>query len=399
MNPRLLFFLILGIDAFVLFMQTSQLSISYREALFLQGEPSFFQSLIRFSLACLGTNDFALRLPMIMLHLGSTLLLYAVAKEYLNDINRIWLVLIFVLLPGIVSSALIVDSAGLLIFGLLLFVYLFRRVSFFVLCLYLFTLSLIESGFLYLFLGLLLYGMVERKYALALVNMVFIILSVVLYGLDVHGSPKGYFLDSIGIYSAIFTPIVFVYIFYVLYRRGLTKEIDAVWFLASSALVVSLILSFRQKIDVQHFAPYLVLALPLAAQTFYNSYRVRLPQFRRKYKAVFVVALLFLLANSGVVLFNKYLYRVLERPSEHFAYKMHIAKELADALHERGIDCVQTKKSMGLRLEFYGISKCNEFVLEEVDARENNGRDVTISYINKPIKFYSVTKVNNFTIR
>jgi Phosphotransferase system cellobiose-specific component IIC len=249
------------------------------------------------------------------------------------------------------------------------------------------------------FLGLLLYGMVERKYALALVNMVFIILSVVLYGLDVHGSPKGYFLDSIGIYSAIFTPIVFVYIFYVLYRRGLTKEIDAVWFLASSALVVSLILSFRQKIDVQHFAPYLVLALPLAAQTFYNSYRVRLPQFRRKYKAIFAVALLFLLANSGVVLFNKYLYRVLERPSEHFAYKMHIAKELADALHERGIDCVQTKKSMGLRLEFYGISKCNEFVLEEVDARENNGRDVTISYINKPIKFYSVTKVNNFTIR
>ena len=202
MNPRLLFFLILGIDAFVLFMQTSQLSISYREALFLQGEPSFFQSLIRFSLACLGTNDFALRLPMIMLHLGSTLLLYAVAKEYLNDINRIWLVLIFVLLPGIVSSALIVDSAGLLIFGLLLFVYLFRRVSFLVLCLYLFTLSLIESGFLYLFLGLLLYGMVERKYALALVNMVFIILSVVLYGLDVHGSPKGYFLDSIGMLMA-----------------------------------------------------------------------------------------------------------------------------------------------------------------------------------------------------
>jgi hypothetical protein len=399
MNQRLLFFLILGIDAFVLFIQTSQLSISYREALFLQGHFSFFQSLIKLSLACLGTNDFALRFPMILLHLGSAVLLYEIAKGYVNDRNRIWLVLIFVLLPGIVSSALIVDSAGLLIFGLLLFVYLFSRVSFAVLSLYLFTLSLIEGGFVYLFIGLFFYGMVEKKYTLALSNILFVILSVMLYGFDVHGSPKGYFLDSIGIYSAIFTPIVFVYVFYVLYRRGLTKEIDVVWFLASTAMVISLVLSFRQKIDVQHFAPYLVLALPLAAQTFANSYRVRLPQFRKKYKAIFAAALLFLLINSGVVFFNKYLYWVLEKPTDHFAYKMHIAKELADALHERGIDCVQTKKSMGLRLEFYGISKCNEFVLEEVDVRENNGRDVTISYTNKPIKFYSVTKVNNLTIQ
>jgi hypothetical protein len=399
MNPRLLFFLILGIDAFVLFIQTSQLSISYREALFLQDDFSFFQSLIKLSLACLGTNDFALRFPMILLHLGSAVLLYEIAKGYVNDRNRIWLVLIFVLLPGIVSSALIVDSAGLLIFGLLLFVYLFPKVSFAVLSLYLFTLSLIEGGFVYLFIGLFFYGMVEKKYTLALSNILFVILSVMLYGFDVHGSPKGYFLDSIGIYSAIFTPIVFVYVFYVLYRRGLTKEIDVVWFLASTAMVISLVLSFRQKIDVQHFAPYLVLALPLAAQTFANSYRVRLPQFRKKYKAIFAAALLFLLINSGVVFFNKYLYWVLKKPTDHFAYKMHIAKELADALSERGIDCVQTKKSMELRLEFYGISKCNEFVLEEVDRIEDSAQSVTISYINKPIKFYSVTKVNNLTIQ
>ncbi|MDD3817909.1 MAG: hypothetical protein PHI89_07470, partial [Thiovulaceae bacterium] len=108
---------------------------------------------------------------------------------------------------------------------------------------------------------------------------------------------------------------------------------------------------------------------------------------------------LFLLINSGVVFFNKYLYWVLEKPTDHFAYKMHIAKELADALSERGIDCVQTKKSMELRLEFYGISKCNEFVLEEVDRIEDSAQSVTISYINKPIKFYSVTKVNNLTIQ
>ncbi|MDD3817988.1 MAG: hypothetical protein PHI89_07865, partial [Thiovulaceae bacterium] len=300
--------------------------------MFLQDDFSFFQSLIKLSLACLGTNDFALRFPMILLHLGSAVLLYEIAKGYVNDRNRIWLVLIFVLLPGIVSSALIVDSAGLLIFGLLLFVYLFPKVSFAVLSLYLFTLSLIEGGFVYLFIGLFFYGMVEKKYTLALSNILFVILSVMLYGFDVHGSPKGYFLDSIGIYSAIFTPIVFVYVFYVLYRRGLTKEIDVVWFLASTAMVISLVLSFRQKIDVQHFAPYLVLALPLAAQTFANSYRVRLPQFRKKYKAIFAAALLFLLINSGVVFFNKYLYWVLEKPTDHFAYKMHIAKELADAL-------------------------------------------------------------------
>jgi hypothetical protein len=137
-----------------------------------------------------------------------------------------------------------------------------------------------------------------------------------------------------------------------------------------------------------------VLALPLAAQTFNTSYRVRLKQFRKKYKLVFAISLGFLLLHSSVVFFNKALYLVVQTPSDHFAYKMHVAKELAQELKMQNINCVTTKKSMALRLEFYGISKCNDFVLEELQEKNNENANVTISYINKAVAFYSVTKVN-----
>ena len=394
MTTRLLFLLLLGVDAFILIIQTTELSISYRESLFLQGDFSFFQALIKLSLSIFGNNDFALRLPMIILHLFSTIFLFAISEQYLSKRNSLWVVLIFVLLPGIVSSALIVDSAGFIIFGLLLFVYLSTRVTFITLLVYLFALCIVESEFLYLFFALFLYGMYQKKYNFMSAAIVLVIGSIALYGFDAHGYPRGYFLDTIGIYSTIFTPIIFLYIFYVLYRKWLTEEYDMLWFIASSALIVSLLLSFRQRIDVQHFAPYLVLALPLAAQTFNASYRVRLKQFRKNYKLAFIISLGFLMLHSSVVFFNKYLYWVIETPSKHFAYKMHIAKELSQELKKQDIRCVNTNDTIALRLEFYDISKCNDFILTEIEKENKENANVTISYTNKAIAFYSVTKVN-----
>lgn len=391
---RVLFLLLLGVDALILLIQTTEISISYREALFLQGEFSFFQALIKSSLALFGNNDLALRLPMILLHLLSTILLFTISKSYVNERNALWVVLVFVLLPGIVSSALIVDSAGLLIFGLLLFVYLSTRVSFITLLLYLAFLCFIESGFMYLFFALFIYGIYEKKYPFMVVGLLLFIISFVRFGFETHGSPKGYFLDTIGLYSTIFTPIIFIYIFYILYRRWLMNEYDMSWFIASFALIASLLLSFRQRIDIPHFAPYLIIALPLAAQTFNASYRVRLKQFRKKYKLIFAISLGILALHSSVVFFNKYLYMVIENPSDHFAYKMHIAKELAKELHAKEIGCVATKDAMMLRLEFYGISKCNDYILEELSKENKKLANVTISYIKREIAFYNVTKVN-----
>ncbi|MDD3060614.1 MAG: hypothetical protein PHW94_06715, partial [Sulfurimonas sp.] len=215
----------------MLLFQTSEVSISYDEALFLYGDISFLQLLIKTSLYFFGQNDFALRLPMIFLHISSALLLYKISKKYLIDAqSRLWLVVVFVLLPGVISSALLVNSAGLVIFGLLVFVYIYENYAANAQYIFLFTLCLIDSDFAYLFLALIFYGLYIKDKIMIGISSILFLLSVYFYGLDIYGMPSGYFLDIIGTYSAVFTPIVFIYLFYVLYRRYFTKDIDLLWF-------------------------------------------------------------------------------------------------------------------------------------------------------------------------
>jgi len=395
MRYRYIFFLILGIDALVLLFETSELSISYHEASMLYGGFSFLQTVEKIFIFLFGQNDFAFRLPMIIFHILSFVLLYNISKKYLKyDRDRLWLMLVFVLLPGVTSSAILVDSAGFVIFGLLLFIYLYKKVS----QIYIYPLLsfyIIADGiFSYLFFSLVFFSLYIKDRYFLLFNIGAFMISMYLYGINTQGLPQGHFLDVIGLYCAIFTPIIFIYIFYILYRRYLTKEIDVLWFISSVTLVLSLLLSFRQRIYIEHFAPYLIVALPLAAQTFATSYRVRLKIFRTKYKAAFMISLVFLLFNSFLVLFNKYIYLVLDKPQKHFAYKMHIAKELAHELKRRDINCVKTDDSMQQRLKFYDITKCKNYILKENYINKNNTNNVTISYNNKLVYAASVTKIN-----
>ena len=395
MKERYILFLILGLDALILFLQIPGLSISRYEASLLYGDYSFLQSIIEKSIYLFGQNDFALRAPMIIFHLLSALLLYNISMKYTkSQRDRLWLILIFILLPGVISSAIIVDSAGLLIFGLLFFIYMYENYSkqyiYFLLIAYLF----VDYNFLYLFLALCLFSIYAKQKYFLIFNILLLIGSIFLYGLNMHGSPKGHFLDAIGIYAAIFTPIIFIYLFYILYRRYLTKEIDLLWFISATAMLVSLLLSFRQKIEIEHFAPYIMMALPLGAETFSHSYRVRLKIFRNKYKTIFIVSLFFLFLNSFLVFFNKELYLIIENPKKHFAYKMHVAKELASQLKSKGITCVKTNNNMSRRLKFYGVTKCNTYILSEKQFKQNKNYDVTISYKKRPVYFADVTKVN-----
>ena len=395
MNNRYILFLILGLDALLLLLKTTELSISYYEASLLFGDFSALQTIIKTSIYFFGQNDFALRLPMVVLHIFSTILLYEISKKYVKlQRTRIWLVLVFVLLPGVISSALIVNDAGLVLFGLFLFVYIYdnyaHKFAYPLLGAYLF----ISGGFVYLFLSLSVYALYKKDRVFFIFNLLLFLVSLLLFGIDTHGSPKGYFLDSIGIYATIFTPIIFIYLVYVLYRKYLTKDIDILWFISTVVFVFSLLLSFRQRINLEYFAPYLMLALPLIAQTFEHSYRVRLNQFRKKYRVVFIVSLTLLFINSSVVFFNQYLYYIVEKPKKHFSYKMHIAKELAAKLKQRGINCVDTNMKMSKRLEFYDVTKCNKNILKEGSVNSENINNVTISYKNRVVYSADVTKLN-----
>ena len=86
---------------------------------------------------------------------------------------------------------------------------------------------------------------------------------------------------------------------------------------------------------------------------------------------------------------------MLENPKKHFAYNMHIAKELAFELHKKNINCVTTNKKMSLRLEFYGIQKCEKFTLQKTSVSDLDSESVTVSYKNKILYQAYVTKINN----
>lgn len=395
MSARLVLFIILGFDALWFALQIDGLSISYDEAALLGGDISFLQLLVDLLFEIFGKNDFTLRMPMITFHILSALLLYSISREYVKlERNRLWLVLIFLLLPGAISSAIVVNSAGVLLFGAFLFVHVYKnyhiKYSYLLLIFYMF----IDSGFVGLFMALVLFSVYIDDKRFSIFNTALVIVSLLLYGIDTHGSPKGYFLDTIGIYAAIFSPIIFVYLFYVLYRKYLTKELELLWFIATVPLVFSLLLSFRQRVAVEDFAPFVFLALPLIAQVFEHSYRVRLNIFRKRYKFAFAASLIILLINSCMVFFNKYLYIIIDEPKKHFSYKMHVAKELSEELKNRGVECIKSDEKMVQRLEFYGVTNCNKYLLEEKKSDLIKNNYVTISYKNIPIYSANVTKIN-----
>jgi len=396
MKYRLILFLLFGIDALILCFETSHVSIASSEAALLYDEHTFLSYLINTFLSLVGKSDFTLRLPFIFFHLMSAYFIYDISAAYLSkEKNRLWLVVAFMLLPGVVSAAIMVNHAGFIIFGVLFFLSIQKRISPLFQNIILFFYALIDGGFSYLFLGNGIYNFHKREKKEALYNFGLYLLNAYLYGFDVYGYPRGHFLDTIALYSAIFTPVIFIYLFYTLYRRYLTDKKDQLWYIASTALIFSLIVSFRQKIAIEHFAPYLIIAMPLAAQTFASSYRVRLKEYRKGYKAIFIIAFILLFLNTLVVFFNKDLYLILDNPKKNFAYNMHIAKELAFKLKKRGVHCLTTDEKMQKRLRFYSIEKCHDYLLVELPFEAKVKPNVTISYRDKILYRATVTKLNN----
>ena len=396
MSPKIIFFLLLGLDVFILLLETSHVSISYNEALLLYGHHSLLQYITRFFITLFGQNDIGLRLAMILMHLGSVVLLYLISKRYLKtERNRLWLIFIFILLPGVVSAAIVVNHAGIIIFALLLYIYIDGvfgdKYSAWLLPLFAF----LDPGFSYLFIGLGIYYLAQKQHWMFIYTIILYLLSVNLYNVQITGAPRGHFLDLLGIYSAIFTPIIFIYIFYVLYKRYLMNKTDKLWYISSTALLISLVLSFRQRIDIEVFAPYLIIALPLAAQSFVSSYRVRVKEFRKTYRLVFGLSLIFLLLNATIVFFNQELYRYIDNPRKHFAYNMHVAKELAKQLKSKNIRCLKTNYKMQLRLRFYGINECDKTLLKRVPVKKTENSDVTIRYSGHVVYRANVTNINN----
>ncbi len=380
------FYLLLASLVIVLLFVSNTLSISYKEALNVFINNSILTYLTNTSLYLFGQNDIALRLPFIFFYILSVLLMYKITDKYFTyERDRLISICIFMLLPGVLSASLLVNSAIIVTFLTLLYLYYYQQTnkhSYILLCFFL----LIDNSFAILFLALFFYSLKDKKSILPWVSLLLFCLSMYIYGFSTTGKPRGFFLDTFAIYASIFSPLLFVYFFYTIYRVAFKeKEKSLTWYISITALLLSFIFSFRQRVYIEDFAPYVVISVPLMLKVFLHSYRIRLTEFRKKHNIAVILVLLMLFINVFFTIVNKPLYLVLPNPKKHFVYKYHFIKELAQELKNNNIDMISSNdERLLLRLKFYGINegKKHFISLEEFDGYELK---MTVSYYNRKL--------------
>lgn len=396
MRERLFLLLILILSGVLLTYGTQSISISYDEANTFFNGSTFVHYLALYSTQLLGQNDFALRLPFILFHLASIILLYKIGKLFLKKrVDRIVSVAIYALLPGVNGVALLVNSGIVVIFFSLLFTYLYLKEYKVASHLVLIVALFIDNSFGIFFIALFIYALFQRKTDLLILTLILFSASMYLYGFDTGGKPKGYFVDTLGVYAIVFSPLLFLYFIYAMYRILIKEEKNLLWYISFFSLVVSLLLSLRQRLLLEDFAPFVVLSIPLMVKVFFNSYRVRLPAFRKLHTLFFAIVLIALFANTLLSFFHKPLYAVMDEPSKHFAINYDIAKELADALKSKGITKVMTKDDkMALRLKFYTIERGGDYKLTTYKEIEEGYEQIDIAYYGKVVKTFYLYRVN-----
>ena len=350
-------FLICLIDFVFLLYAANSLSISYNEAEIFFQKHSLLGYILKLSAHFFGQNDLAVRGVMIFFHIASVVLMYKVSKFYIKlEFDRIIAVLLFVLLPGTLASALIINNAGICITLALLCIYLFHIKKKILFSLFFCLAFFIDGDFLIFYAGFFIFALYKRKPPLAWLSVILFLLTLYFFGFETNGRPSGHFIDTFGIFAAVFSPFVFIFFVYTIYRIWVKEKKDLLWFIAICSFCFCMIVSVRQRLELEQFLPFCVIATPLMVRVFFNSYRVRLPKFRKGHKICTGLVMLFLVFNWSAIIFNQIFYLFLSDPAKHLTYKFDVAKELADKLKEAGVQDIATDDTrLALRLKFYGI--------------------------------------------
>lgn len=376
----------------LIFKAEVSLSISYKEALNLFVNNSILSLITNISIYIFGQNDIALRLPFILFYIFSVVLMYKITENYFKyEKDRLISISIFMVLPGVLSASLLVNSAILVIFCTLFYLYYFKiyqKHSYYLLLFFL----LIDNSFAILYLALFFFSLQKTDKKLLYFSLVLFLLSMYIYGFSTDGKPRGFLIDTVAVYATIFSPILFLYFIYSIYRAGIENERDLSWFISITALILSILFSFRQRVYIEDFAPYVVISIPLMLKTFLHSYRVRLREFRKTYNLLAILIIFMLTLNVVLTFVNKPLYMFLPNPNKHFVYQYHFVKELAYMLKERNITGIASdNKELLLRLKFYKIFEGEDYYIstkefynfDERLAISYHERELYVVYIKK----------------
>lgn len=312
-----------------------------------------------------GINESFLGLRLFFIFAGflSIALFYQLSKKALTKPEDTYLAtFIFMLLPGILTGTMLANIAILVLPVVLLFVLMYEKGHFWGLPFLMLILFFIHEASIIFFIAVLLYTVVHKDKRLAIVSSAFLLAFIYLSkGIWIGGRPSGHFVEIFGLYATLFSPFVFLYFFYALYRILLRGKKTLLWYISFTALAFSLLLSIRQKIHITDFAPYMLIAVPLMVSVFNQSMRVRLPQFQKPYKSGAYFIILSLVLNALVILTHKISYYQTGMSDKHFAKRIYAPYDKVQELKANKIECYDPpRRSESYQFQYYHIPLCNK---------------------------------------
>jgi hypothetical protein len=329
-----------------------------------------------------GNSDLSLRLPSLILSIISIFLYYQISKKYLKKQTDIYFsVVIFSLMPGFIIASLLFNKSIYIIFLVLLFIYAFlyyRFYSYILLLIY----TIADYSFISLYMGLIFYSIYKKDTKFLIYSLILLMINANYFNYEIKGHPRGHFIDLLGIYFAIFSPFVFIYFIYALFKTF--KKPTLLWFISSWGLLFSIILSFRQKIKIDDYAPFVIVAVVFMIGVFFNDYRVRLKIFRGMYRNIFTFLF------GSLILFDILLFY-----SKYFDIKMlnqfKYSKEVFLYLKDNNIDNIYCNNDRFCnKLYFYGLHKGNKYYI----LFDKKDKKVSISHNHKKIYENYVSNLN-----
>lgn len=307
-----------------------------------------------------------LRIFFIFFGFLSISLFYELSRRYFKErIYAYTATTLFMLLPGILTATTLANVAIVVLPLILFFVLMYERHSFWSLPFVMLALFFIHESSIIFFIAVFAYSVVHKDKKLFIFSAAF--LSAFIYlakGIEIGGRPSGHFLEIFGLYASVFSPLLFFYFFYAMYRILLREKKTLLWYISFSALAFSLLLSIRQRVYITDFAPYVTIAIILMLDVFNHSIRVRLPEFQKRYKRAFYIVVVSLVLSMLIIVFHKVFFYVLKEPSKHFAYRIYKPYFIAKQLKENDTDCYNNATGRELdQLSYYGIHRCKNYRL------------------------------------
>ena len=308
-------------------------------------------------------NSLDFRFPFLVFGLINIPLFFIMSRLYFSEKEEgYFATMVFALLPGIVTSAILVNISVIVITFVLGFIIFYEKKKVLMQGVSMVALLLIHDASVIFFISLAIFSAFRRDRVLFTISIVLTAISLLYFNeLHIGGKPKGEFLELFGLYIALFSPLVFIYFFYATYRIWLREKKDILWYISFTAFVLSILLSLRQQVIMTDFAPYVIVSVVLMVVTYQKTLKIRLPQFQVWYKRGFSLVIFSLFLSSSVILFHKSFFYILDDKRKHFAYDFYEPYWKVGELEEIVQDCYTAgNKKVQYQLKYYGVEACQD---------------------------------------